>query len=251
MDDRMQGILQSFENQRIGVDEPFRFRCTMCGKCCIHREDILLNPRDAYNMAKELKISPEELLKQYCEVYVGQDSRMPVVRLMPRGNVQRCPMLKDRKCMVHKVKPTVCAMYPIGRGIRYDTKKKNSEITEEDIQYFFANPGCGDEGEIHTVREWLESFGIPVADGFFVKWQNVVYRLSMSFRKLEKSASPRVMELFWNAALGDLYLEYDTGQEFPPQFERNMERLFSAITGITEKMEKEADGQGKEDERGR
>ena len=90
-----------------------------------------------------------------------------------------------------------------------------------------------------------------MADSFFVKWQNVVYQLSMSFRKLEKSANPKVMELFWNAAFGDLYLEYDTGQEFLPQFERNMGRLLSAITGMRDKMEKEDDGQGKEDERGR
>ena len=251
MDERMRSIMRDFEERKIGVDESFKFRCTMCGKCCIHRDDILLNPRDVFNMAKELEISPEELLKQYCEIYIGQDSRIPVVRLMPRGNVQRCPLLNNRKCMVHNAKPTVCAMYPIGRGVRYDTKKKNSEITEEDIQFFFTNPGCGDEDEIHTVREWLESFGISVADSFFVKWQNVVYQLSMSFRKLEKSANPKVMELFWNAAFGDLYLEYDTGQEFLPQFERNMGRLLSAITGMRDKMEKEDDGQGKEDERGR
>lgn len=247
MDERMQGILQSFENQRIGVDELFKFHCKMCGKCCIHREDILLNPRDVYNMAKELKISTEELLKQYCEVYIGQDSRMPVVRLMPRGNVQRCPLLKDRKCMVHKAKPTVCAMYPIGRGVRYDTKKNNAEITEEDIQYFFTNPGCGDEDETHTVREWLESFGIPVADVFFAKWQNVVYQLSMSFRELEKSVSPKVMELFWNAAFGELYLEYDKDQEFLLQFEQNMERLISAISRISEKMKKETGGKREEE----
>lgn len=27
----------------IGLDETFKFHCTQCGKCCIHRDDILLS----------------------------------------------------------------------------------------------------------------------------------------------------------------------------------------------------------------
>lgn len=61
MDNRLKEIVDNFDSLKIGVDEPFRFHCTMCGKCCINREDILLTPRDIYCMAKELQISPEEL----------------------------------------------------------------------------------------------------------------------------------------------------------------------------------------------
>ena len=85
MDERLKDIVDNLESMIIGLDEPFKFHCDMCGKCCIHREDILLSPKDIYNMAKELKLSAEDLFKQYCEVYVGQDSRVPVVRLKPRG----------------------------------------------------------------------------------------------------------------------------------------------------------------------
>ena len=46
MNTRMKEILKEFESNQLGPDEPFRFHCTMCGKCCINREDILLNPRD-------------------------------------------------------------------------------------------------------------------------------------------------------------------------------------------------------------
>lgn len=61
---------------------------------------------------------PGDFFHAYCEYYIGSNSRMPIVRLKPRGSVQRCPLLKDRKCSVHKAKPVVCAMFPIGRGIR-------------------------------------------------------------------------------------------------------------------------------------
>ena len=96
-------------------DDTFTFHCTQCGKCCIHREDILLSPKDLFNIAKKFQITPENALEQYCETYIGCNSRFPVVRLKPQGSVKRCPLLKDRKCLVHDVKPTVCAMFPIGR----------------------------------------------------------------------------------------------------------------------------------------
>ena len=32
--------------EEIGLDDIFVFHCTQCGKCCIHREDILLSPKD-------------------------------------------------------------------------------------------------------------------------------------------------------------------------------------------------------------
>ena len=31
--------------EEIGLDDTFTFHCTQCGKCCIHREDILLSPK--------------------------------------------------------------------------------------------------------------------------------------------------------------------------------------------------------------
>lgn len=122
MDNRLKEIVDNFDQMKIGLDEPFKFHCTMCGKCCIDREDILLTPRDIYNMSKELGLNPRDFFIAYCENYIGSDSRMPIVRLKPRGSIKRCPLLKDRKCSVHKAKPAVCAMFPIGRCIRFENK---------------------------------------------------------------------------------------------------------------------------------
>lgn len=42
--------------EEIGLDDTFTFHCTQCGKCCIHREDILLSPKDLFNIAKNLEL---------------------------------------------------------------------------------------------------------------------------------------------------------------------------------------------------
>lgn len=150
MDETLKNIITNLGGRQIGMDEEFKFHCTECGKCCIHREDILLNPRDIYSMSKELGMSPGELFLKYCETYIGDGSRIPIVRIKPKGSVKRCPLLKDRKCSVHKSKPSVCALFPIGRVLQVgDTEGNIREVSVDDVQYIFSTPGCGDATERH------------------------------------------------------------------------------------------------------
>lgn len=237
MDERLKNIANNLDRLKIGLDDTFKFGCQMCGKCCIHRDDILLNPRDIYNMAKELNLTTEELVEKYCETYIGQDSRIPIVRLKPRGSVHRCPLLKDRKCMVHKSKPVVCAMYPIGRCLIL-VGKTVADIDMDLVQYIFNKPDCrgSDCKETHTLREWLESFGIPVKNEFFIKWQRIVMEMGSVFRKIEKKVSDRTMEMLWNAAFIGLYLHYDTEQDFMGQFEENAQKFTELLHSVVENL---------------
>lgn len=66
----------------------------------------MLNPKDLFNIAKALKLQPIDVVKQYCETFIGESSRFPIIRLNPQGSIKRCPLLKDKKCMVHSSKPT-------------------------------------------------------------------------------------------------------------------------------------------------
>lgn len=227
MNARMKTILNDFEKNQLGPDEPFRFHCIMCGKCCINREDFLLNPRDMYNLAKELGMTPHEVMNAYCETYIGSNSRLPVVRLKPRGEIKRCPLLKDRKCSVHRAKPTVCALFPIGRGI---AQKIGSTVapTAKDIRYFLTDPGCGDDSETHTVREWLEGFGLPVEDEFFIEWQKCLVELSTYLQKLEKKLGAD-MGPIWSLVGLILYLMYDMEKPFEPQFQAHLGEIHEMI----------------------
>ena len=232
MNARMKYILNEFEKNQLGPDEPFKFHCTMCGKCCIKREDILLNPRDMYNLAKELGMTPHEVMNTYCETYIGSDSRLPVVRLKPRGEIRRCPLLKDMKCSVHNSKPTVCALFPIGRGIAGEKGNIHS-LTVKDIRYFFSEPGCGDDSETHTVREWLGEFGLSPEDEFFIEWQKCLFELSMCFCRLEKKLGAD-MGPIWSLTGSILYLMYDMEKPFEPQFSAHLGELHKLISELAE-----------------
>ena len=233
MDQRLQYIAEHFDEMCIGPEDRFHFHCKRCGKCCINREDILLNPKDLYNISKELVLTPQDTVAQYCEVYLGQSSRIPIVRLKPRGSIKRCPLLKDRRCSVHRAKPTVCALFPLGRSIKLEAGKTDPDaIDQAGIQYIMNPIECGDSSEEHTVREWVESFGISVHDCDFLAWQKVLFAVRRRIVELEKMLTDSSMELVWSITYQALYLDYDIEQSFQKQFRKNSERLIDALDKI-------------------
>lgn len=137
--------------------------------------------------------------------------------------------LKDRKCSVHKAKPVVCAMFPIGRGIRTEGDVEKNPLSECEIEYIFNDPGCGDNSETHTVREWLTEFGISIDDKFFLKWSNIIRELGAVFRKAEGKVKNSLMENVWTLTFVKLYLAYDMEKDFLPQFEDNSEDLLALM----------------------
>ena len=113
--------------------------------------------------------------------------------------------MKERKCSVHKAKPTVCAMFPIGRCIKMEADDKNPAVSTNEITYIFTDPGCGDGFKTHTVREWLGEFGIPLEDEFFFAWNHLIAELGSIFRAGEQVLSERTMSAAWQLTFVKIY----------------------------------------------
>ena len=239
MDKRLEDIINHIDDLKMGPNDTFHFHCTSCGKCCTNREDILLTPRDLYNMAKTLEMAPGKLIKLYCECYIGHDSRFPLVRIVPVGSVKRCPLLKNRKCSVHSAKPTVCALFPLGRTMIFKKEDYSPEaVRTAEIQYFLQPIDCGDDTEAFTVKEYLEMFGIPVNDPFFFAWQSFLSSITGYIRAFERDFPKDLMEVLWNTILTAVYLSYDMEEPFMPQFTSNSEKLLKLFEMIkTEGLE--------------
>lgn len=233
MDKRVQRIAEKFDNMKIGLNDKFHFGCRQCGKCCIEREDILITPFDLFRLSKKLDMTPKDFIERYGEVYIGDNSRMVVVRLKPRGSIKRCPLLKDRKCLVHDAKPRVCAMFPIGRILKFEPQKQSiDQISVENIEYIFNGTHC-ESNEEHTVREWLESFGIPFEDEFFVEWNKTLAKMCEIIWLVEKKfTTKKRLNVIWTAIYDLMYMRYDINQEFMPQFKKNRDELLEMMRKI-------------------
>lgn len=231
MDQRLKNILDDLENRKIGMDDTFMFRCTMCGKCCTHREDILLNPFDIYRMAKELNMQPHEFFNKYCDTYLGGDSRMVIVRILPRGTIRRCPLMRNQKCMVHKVKPSVCALFPVGRALKANVGD-TADTMDFEVEYFIQDIHCGDPSEPHTVREWLSDFDYLLDVEFFKKWTKMIRYYGSVIKTILKNENEENIDLVAKCILSVLYLNYRTDEPFHPQLEENDRRLRELFSTI-------------------
>ena len=219
--------IEHLEEHLLNLDYEFRFKCRRCGKCCIHQETIIFNARDIYNIAKKKGMTVQEVVNAYTEAYIGRNSHIPIVHLLSNGPKGACPLLENGRCSVHDCKPTVCALFPLGRVI---IGEKFGEPIEDldslQVKYMLNEHSCGSAKRVNTVRSWLAKFGIPENDEFYLLWNKVLMSLTSAVMKLEEAkVSEPVLSMFWDAIYQTLYLQYDTNQDFMPQFQAAADKL--------------------------
>ena len=135
--------------------------------------------------------------------------------------------------MVHKAKPTVCAMYPLGRCIEL-TQETMNRIETADIkpQFILNKVECGDNSQEHTVRDWLDSFNIPVVDQYYICWQRIAMHASRVIKSVEDSWTTRGVNMLLTLVFSVLYLGYDMKEEFEPQFTERADELHGILSKI-------------------
>lgn len=212
---------RQLEEQALGPDDTFAFSCDRCGRCCREREDVLLNPADLFRIAKFLNQTPSQVVEHYCECYIGPDSRLPIIRLKPKTYRSTCPFLGPEGCRIHQAKPTVCALFPLGRA--YLT-------TKGELIYFCQPLTCGSRKETHTVREWLTGFGLSYEDDDTLHWMRLTTRLTTWMLQNEYRLSQTERLAVWTHMKNLCYLQYDIHETFHGQFLRNTNELLRKLS---------------------
>ena len=137
--------------------------------------------------------------------------------------------------MIHDAKPAVCAMFPLGRAIRIDKEDaEKDELPPMKVEYIINPIDCGDFSETHTVKDWLESFGIPLEDEYFVQWHRAIALISPCIKKLEKTLDENLCNKLIDVIYIKLYLDYDLELDFMPQFLENAKACVSMVKQIME-----------------
>ena len=221
--------IEHLDNYLLDLDSEFRFKCRRCGKCCIHQETIIFNARDIFNIAQKKGMTMREVMDAYTEVYIGRNSRIPIIHLLSNGPKGACPLLENGRCSVHDCKPTVCALFPLGRvALNSKDGQPLKEGETPEVKYILNDHSCGSAKKVNTVRSWLAKFGIPEQDEFYLLWNKVLMSLTPAVMKLEEEkVSEPVLEMLWGVIYETLYLHYDTSQEFMPQFQVVADKLLN------------------------
>ena len=214
----------------LGSKDHFRFRCTKCGRCCKNRVDILLSPFDLCRLARTLRVSLPEVLRDYGDLYIGETSKVPLVALKMQKENGRCPFLReDNCCSVQQSKPSVCALYPLGRAA------SREEPGKVEILYFLQPTACGARDEVHTLEGWIKHFHLEESEEWFSVWQDIVVQLSEHIYRVLPEMSEKSGEEMLIYIAKIMYLRYDPEQPLIPQVKENLAFVIK-ITDDVERM---------------
>ena len=178
-------------------------------------------------IARYLNIEMRQVIQEYGAWYVGKSSKLPVVVMNMRGPEQKCPFLDQRKCRIHAAKPTVCALFPLGR-IGSDA--------DYSIRYILQDVRCGTDEEEHSVREWLAGFGLEESEAWFQEWQKVIIQLSKRMNEFATWLPERSLNMVNDGLFASLYVHYDNNQDFMEQFHENARKANAFLDTIEETL---------------
>ncbi len=247
-------LAEKFENDEIPFleeEDEFEFACDQCGNCCRNRSDILLTPLDIFHLTQALGKTPKEIVLKYGDCYIGDHSRLPIVRLKFREELDgqtTCYFLgrKDGKfyCRVHDKKPGVCRTYPLGKlqAYKVDDTTKSTNGVKYFSQEYDPNGDCigwhraHREGIKQKVVDWVGGKEKKTAGDRYSEMFNEFsgkYVKIMNIKKLEKEAHPVVVEALFGIIGQLLYLNYLDCMDEEAFFVR-LEENYAKVLELTE-----------------
>lgn len=126
------------------INDGLRFECQGSGNCCVSRGEygfVYLTEDDRKNMAKELRMRPEDFQREYCAQTKG------IWHLKEEPTRTECVFLKDAKCKVYRARPTQCRTWPFWPEVM------NAKAWKKEVADFC--PGVG-KGKLYTKEEITE-----------------------------------------------------------------------------------------------
>lgn len=201
----------------LAPEDSFPFVCAGCGDCCRHRNDLVLSGYDLYRIARRLRLSPRIVSQAFCKEYIAPHSCLP-----PAPKTGHCRFFEGNACTIHEARPLACALYPLGQSI--------DPVTAQ-VEYHAQLPLCGVCIQGRTLRQYLEDSSIEQRTGIDARWAVVCTQISEQLLAAGGQEHPR----FTAAARRihkALYLEYDLGDEFYPQFQNNVATLMPLLARI-------------------
>lgn len=117
----------------------FSYQCHACNKCC-HGKGIQVNPYETMRLSSHLGITTTKFRNKYLNRQF----------LKHKQHSDACIFLGEKGCTVHKDRPLVCRLYPLGRLQMVDGEEVFIELT--------PYPGSlGEYGTMSTVDSYLKT----------------------------------------------------------------------------------------------
>lgn len=217
----MNGLANTRE---VVLNETVPFHCQMCGGCCRYLKDsIMLEPMDAYRLARCLRErgepveGTEDVLAEYAHPAWLTD-RFPMFLLNTAGSMEVCVFLKNGRCSVYDARPRVCRMYPFSVGPGSRGRDFRYILCTEKLHHFT-------DGMVR-VKDWLSHNFSREAKAVLKADYEALPSIGQNIRAIGEEPFQRLMFQF----MFYRYYNYELDKPFQPQFLSNLEKL-KELTG--------------------
>lgn len=191
--------------------------CQGCFACCKGMgNSIILDPLDIYQLTANLHKSTEELLSSYIELNVVDGIVLPNLKMA--GQEEACSFLnQEGRCSIHKFRPGICRLFPLGRFYENNT-----------FQYFLQIHECKKQNLTKVkVKKWIDVSNIKEYENFINQW----HYFQKDLQKLMKeSPEDELMKKISMYVLQQFYLKtYESDRAFYEQFAERLQEAKQAM----------------------
>lgn len=206
-------------SKEVKLSDRVRFRCKRCGECCRHvAQTVVIEPIDAYNMSKYLKLEISKFYEKYTNMYLLENTVFPVFTLKTIGSDDACIFLKGNRCSIQESKPKTCRLYPFwvypsenGFVYNYTTERSHHP-----------------NGSLVKVKDWMRDYFRDDEKEALNAEQLLLPRIAGILNAL-KPYSISDWEFILSKMLKYRHFAYKLTKPFQPQFETNMKELIEIL----------------------
>lgn len=195
--------------------------CAGCSACCRGMgASIVLDPLDVYRITSFLGRCFEEMLSNEFELNVVDGIILPNLKM---SEEQGCSFLnKEGRCSIHKYRPGICRIFPLGRYYQ-----------DHDFKYFLQKDECAKKNRTKVkVEKWVDVPDYDRYKEFLIHWHyflNDVEELMTEHEddNFNKQCCLLILRLFYMNP-------YDSQRDFYEQFDERMSKMRKALSGAEE-----------------
>lgn len=184
--------------------------CKGCSDCCRGMgTSIILDPYDVYRMSGGLSLSFEQMLNSSIELNVVDGIILPNLKM--NGKDESCMFLNEAgRCSIHKVRPGICRLFPLGRIYEKDS-----------FQYFIQVYECSNKNRTKVkVKKWIDTPNTNEYENYIMDWHNLLMDLE---QKIVEHTEDKFMKQISLLVLNIFYIRsYDMEDDFYPQFNNRL-----------------------------
>lgn len=178
--------------------------CAGCSSCCEGMgESILVDPYDAYLLAKNMNKTFEELLNGPLELHMEEGIVLPNLKMA--GEKESCTFLDESgMCSIHSYRPGICRLFPLGRN--YDGDK---------MEYFLLKDACPVPNKTKMkVEKWIANGNTRKYHQFLIDWHKMTKEFRAELSTYDEEQAKKLTMVFLNLFYMKAYEKEDFYEEF-------------------------------------